>query len=61
YGEMHKAYSDEVARVPYSLDEFERIIPSPRAMHNKLFILDDFEQLENSVVDWVESHRKIAI
>nr|MCU0482505.1 hypothetical protein [Anaerolineae bacterium] len=33
YGEMHKAYSDEVARVPYSLDEFERIIPSPRAMH----------------------------
>lgn len=61
YGEMHKAYSDEVERVPYSLEEFELIIPSPRAMHQKLFILDSFEQLEQSVVDWVESHRKVAI
>lgn len=61
YGEMHKSLSDEVARVPYSLEEFELIIPSPRAMHNKLFILDDFEQLEQSVVDWFESHRKVAI
>lgn len=57
-GEMDYAYSDAVEKVPYSLESFEQITPSPRAMHNKLFILDSMEQLEQSVVDWVHTHRK---
>lgn len=57
-GEMDHAYSDTVQKVPYSLEAFEQIDPSPRAMHNKLFILDSMEQLEQSVEDWVEAHRE---
>lgn len=60
-GEMDHALSDVVEKVPYSLDAFETLDPSPRAMHNKLFILDSFEQLEQSVVDWVEKHRERAV
>lgn len=59
-GELDHALSDAVARVPYSLEAFETLDPSPRAMHNKLFILESFEQLEQSVVDWVEKHREKA-
>lgn len=59
-GEMDHAYSDAVAKVPYSLEAFETLDPSPRAMHDKLFILDSIEQLEQSVVDWVDSHRTLA-
>ncbi len=52
-GELDHALSDEVEKIPYSLDEFEKIDPSPHVMHNKLFILESFEQLEQSVEDWV--------
>lgn len=57
HGEMLHALSDAVERVPYSLEAFEQIDPSPRQMHDKLFILDDFDQLEQSVVDWVAQHQ----
>ena len=60
YGEMGKAFSNEVQRVPYSLEEFEKIDPSPHEMHKKLFILDDFDQLERSVEEWVEAHPKLV-
>ncbi len=60
-GEMDHALSDAVEKVPYSLEAFESLDPSPRAMHNKLFILESFDQLEQSVVDWVEKHREKAI
>jgi len=56
YGEIEKAFGDTVQREPYSLAAFERIDPSPRAMHQKLFILEDFDQLEQSVEDWVAHH-----
>ena len=58
-GEMDHAYSDAVRKVSYSLEEFEKIDPSPRAMHDKLFILNSMEQLEQSVVDWVNSHKSL--
>lgn len=61
HGEMKHALSDEVARVPYSLEAFEKIDPSPHRMHDKLFILHDFDQLEQSVVDWVERHADLVI
>ena len=60
YGEMGKAFSDEVQRVPYSLEEFEKIDPSPHEMHKKLFILKNFSQLERSVEEWVEAHPKLV-
>lgn len=57
-GEMEHAYSDAVQKVPYSLEEFEKIDPSPHAMHRKLFVLDSFDQVEQSVEDWVSKHSK---
>lgn len=54
YGEMLHAWSNDVAKVPYSLEEFEKIDPSPHRMHDKLFVLQSFEQLEASVDDWVD-------
>jgi phenylalanine-4-hydroxylase len=54
--ELKRAYSDQVQRVPYSLAEFECIDPSPHVFHDKLFILDSYDQLEHSVDDWVAAH-----
>lgn len=56
-GELDNALTDAVARVPYSLEAFEQIDPSPHAMHKKLFILESMEQLEQSVEDWVVAHK----
>ncbi len=61
YGEIAKAFSDDVEKMPYSLEAFEQIDPSPRAMHEKLFILEDFDQLEQSVEDWVTAHRELML
>jgi len=58
-GEIQHAYSDSVLKVPYSLEEFEKIDPSPRAMHHKLFVLESMEELEQSVVDWVNAHKSL--
>ncbi|MDX1991818.1 MAG: amino acid hydroxylase [bacterium] len=55
-GELQHALSDEVEKVPYSLEAFEQIDPSPHEMHRKLFILQSFEQLEDSVEDWVAKY-----
>lgn len=55
-GELAHALSDDVERVPYSLEAFESLAPSPHAMHKKLFILDDLDQLEQSVEGWVAKY-----
>ncbi len=55
-GEMQHVLSDAVRKLPYSLEAFEAIDPSPHQMHHTLFILTDFDQLERSVEDWVEAH-----
>jgi phenylalanine-4-hydroxylase len=57
-GELLHALSDEVEKVPYSLEEFEKISPSPHSMHRKLFVLDSMEQLEQSVEDWVAKYQR---
>lgn len=57
-GELDHALSDEVEKIPYSLEAFENISPSPHAMHKTLFVLENFEQLEQSVEDWVAAHPK---
>ena len=38
--ELQRAYSDQVERLPYSLEAFENLDPSPHQFHNKLFILN---------------------
>lgn len=55
-GELIHALSDAVHKVPYSLEAFEAIRPSPHEMHKTLFILEDFTQLERSVEDWVAQY-----
>jgi phenylalanine-4-hydroxylase len=55
-GELEHAYSDAVTKTPFSIEAFERISPSPHAMHNTLFILDDMAQLEASAEQWAALH-----
>lgn len=55
-GEMEHAYSDDVVKTPFSIEAFERISPSPHAMHKTLFILDNMEQLESSAEMWANRH-----
>lgn len=52
-GELINALSDDVEKMPYSLDAFEQIDPSPHQMHKKLFVLHSMDELERSVEDWV--------
>jgi phenylalanine-4-hydroxylase len=56
YAELQRAYTSEVNLVPYSLEAFENVDPSPHEFHRTLFVLDSYDQLENSVEDWVKSH-----
>jgi phenylalanine-4-hydroxylase len=58
-GELRHALSDEVEKVPYSLEAFEQISPSPHEMHQKLFVLDSMDQLERSVEDWVTKYASL--
>jgi phenylalanine-4-hydroxylase len=58
-GEMEHAYSDEVIKTPFSLEAFERVSPSPHAMHKTLFILDNMEQLESSADMWINHHNLV--
>ncbi|HEX2621821.1 MAG TPA: hypothetical protein VHL11_16805 [Phototrophicaceae bacterium] len=57
-GEMDHALSDAVEKVPFSLEVFDQITPSPHEMHHKLFILDSMDQLERSVDDWVNRYER---
>lgn len=57
-GELDHALSDKVEKVPYSLEAFENIRPSPHEMHSTLFILDSMDQLERSVEDWVAKYQR---
>lgn len=61
HGEMLKAFSDQVQKIPYAIEEFEYVDPSPHVMHNKLFILESFEQLEHSVEEWIEKHPQFIV
>jgi len=56
YGELQRSYTDDVQRVPYSLEAFEKIDPSPHKMHNTLFIFDSIDQIEHSLHDWTKAH-----
>lgn len=52
-GELQRALSDEVEKVPFDITAFENLAPSPHVMHNKLFILESFQQVEEALELWV--------
>lgn len=56
YAELRRVFAGEVNLVPYSLDAFERISPSPHEFHNTLFIMQSWAQVEHSVEEWVQAH-----
>jgi phenylalanine-4-hydroxylase len=56
YAELTRVYDGHVNLQPYSLEAFESIAPSPHEMHNTLFIFDTWEQIEQSIEDWVAKH-----
>lgn len=58
-GELQLALSDTVEKIPYSLEAFDRISPSPHEMHKKLFVLESMGQLEHSVEEWVERYERL--
>jgi phenylalanine-4-hydroxylase len=61
--ELERAYASQVERLPYSLTAFEQIDPSPHQFHQKLFILDSPDQLEESLEAWMTLHppRELAL
>ncbi len=54
--ELKRAYTDAVQRVPYSLEAFENLAPSPHEFHHTLFILESFEQIEDAIPEWTTAH-----
>ena len=56
YAELKRAFSHEVHLVPYTLEAFENISPSPHVYHDTLFVLDSYDQLLHSVEEWVAAH-----
>jgi phenylalanine-4-hydroxylase len=56
YAELRRAFEGEVELVPYSMEAFETLLPSPHEFHHRLFILDSWEQLEETTPQWVEAH-----
>lgn len=56
YAELKRVYEGKVNLMPYSLEAFENLAPSPHEFHNTLFIFDSWEQIEQSVEDWVKAH-----
>lgn len=53
HGELEYAFSGKVELAPFNPEEIAQVKPSPHAYHNKLWVLESFEQLEAFVDDWV--------
>lgn len=53
-GELAKALSNDVEKIPFSVEEFDKITPSPHEMHKKLFVLENFEQFEEAAESWLK-------
>lgn len=53
YTELHRAYAGLIPLKPYDLHEITHIAPSPHEYHDRMFVFDSFDQLEQAVDDWV--------
>jgi phenylalanine-4-hydroxylase len=60
YAELKRVYTGDVRLVPYTLEAFENLAPSPHEFHEQLFILDSWEHFERTVIEWAEAHAHIA-
>ena len=49
YGEFDLAFSDQMERRPFNPVDIAQHAPSPHAMHKILWVMEDFEQLEEFV------------
>ncbi len=53
YTELERAYQGLTPIVPYSLDEIAQIDPSPHEYHQKMFVFESFDQLDQALHDWL--------
>lgn len=60
YTELKRAYDGEIPLKPYNLEEITHIAPSPHEYHDRMFVFDSFEQLEQAVYDWEEMGQSIT-
>jgi phenylalanine-4-hydroxylase len=49
YEEIEVAFSDRVKRSPFNPEEMGKVAPSPHAIHQQLWVLESFEQLNEFV------------
>lgn len=57
YGEYDMAFSDKVERRPFDPEDIGQHKPSPHEMHKILWVLEDFEQLEEFVARQCQKYR----
>jgi phenylalanine-4-hydroxylase len=57
YSELERAYAGTFPILPYNLDAITHIAPSPHEFHEKMFVFDSFDQLDQAVEDWVALSR----
>jgi phenylalanine-4-hydroxylase len=53
-GELENAFSSKVVKVPYDIKEVSETPVSPHEFHKKLFILENLDQLERIVDDYLK-------
>jgi phenylalanine-4-hydroxylase len=58
YGEWEKGFSDDMEKRPFDPTDIGCHVPSPHVMHDVLWILDDFDQLEEFVAQQRQKYRK---
>lgn len=59
YGELDHAFTDNVQRLPFDPVEIAKLDHSPHSYHEKLFILEDFDQLEEFVEYWIRTDKGV--
>lgn len=52
YTELVRACRGEIPLKPYDLNEITHIAPSPHEYHDRMFVFESMDQLEQAVQDW---------
>jgi phenylalanine-4-hydroxylase len=56
YAELRRVFDGEVEIAPFDIDAFETHEQSPHEFHERLFVVDSWEQIERAVEQWTEAH-----
>jgi phenylalanine-4-hydroxylase len=59
YSEYDEAFSERVERRPFDPDDIGQHKPSPHAMHKILWVMEDFDQLEEFVAAQRQKYRAV--